>query len=91
MLPCNVVVRATPAGTTVIEALDPSAMMGLSDDEALHTVATDARQRLTAGPRRSHPGDLMQLDPDGMTPVINRIKRAQGQLGRRPAAARGRP
>jgi DNA-binding FrmR family transcriptional regulator len=22
----------------------------------------------------------MQLDPDGMTPVINRIKRAQGQL-----------
>jgi DNA-binding FrmR family transcriptional regulator len=23
---------------------------------------------------------MMQLDPDGMTPVINRIKRAQGQL-----------
>jgi len=48
VLPCNVVVRATSAGTTVIEALDPSAMMGLSDHEALHTVATDARQRLDA-------------------------------------------
>ena len=23
----------------------------------------------------------MQLEPEGMTPVINRIKRAQGQLG----------
>jgi DNA-binding FrmR family transcriptional regulator len=23
---------------------------------------------------------MMQLDPDGMTPVLNRIKRAQGQL-----------
>jgi uncharacterized protein (DUF302 family) len=48
VLPCNVVVRDTAAGTTVIEALDPSAMMGLSDDPALHAVATDARQRLGA-------------------------------------------
>ncbi len=23
----------------------------------------------------------MELDPDGLTPIINRIKRAQGQLG----------
>ena len=48
VLPCNVVVRATAGDTTVIEALDPSAMMGLSDHEALHAVSTDARQRLSA-------------------------------------------
>jgi len=47
VLPCNVVVRATAVGGTVIEALDPSVMMGLSDDPALHAVATDARLRLT--------------------------------------------
>ncbi len=48
VLPCNVVVRATRAGTTVIEALDPAAMMGLADDETLRTVAIDARERLVA-------------------------------------------
>jgi uncharacterized protein (DUF302 family) len=48
VLPCNVVVRSTAGGTTVVEALDPAAMLGLSDHEALHTVSTDARQRLEA-------------------------------------------
>lgn len=49
VLPCNVVVRSTAAhGTTVIEALDPAAMLGLGDDRALSVVATDARERLTA-------------------------------------------
>jgi len=49
VLPCNVVVRSTTEGTTtVVEALDPTAMMGLSDDGALDTIALDARQRLAA-------------------------------------------
>ena len=49
VLPCNVVVRSTAAGTTtVVEALDPAAMLAISDDQALHVVATDARQRLAA-------------------------------------------
>ncbi len=48
LLPCNVVVRSTPNGTTVIEALDPSAMMGLADGGGFDAVATDARQRLAA-------------------------------------------
>jgi DNA-binding FrmR family transcriptional regulator len=30
--------------------------------------------------RRVDEGDPMELDPTGMKPVINRIKRAQGQL-----------
>ena len=48
VLPCNVVVRALDETTTVVEAFDPDAMMGLADNEALHTVAADAKQRLTA-------------------------------------------
>ena len=48
VLPCNVVVRAVDETTTVVEAFDPDAMMGLADNEALHAVAADAKQRLTA-------------------------------------------
>jgi uncharacterized protein (DUF302 family) len=48
VLPCNVVVRAMDEGTTVVEAFDPDAMTGLSDNDALRAVATDAKQRLTA-------------------------------------------
>lgn len=48
VLPCNVVVRALDDTTTVVEAFDPDAMMGLADNEALHSVATEAKQRLTA-------------------------------------------
>ena len=48
VLPCNVVVRAVDESTTVVEAFDPDAMMGLADNDALRTVATDAKQRLTA-------------------------------------------
>ena len=86
VLPCNVVVRSLDEHTTVVEAFDPDAMMGLVDQGGLDAVAADARQRLTAmlaaldAPRHHHPGGLMELDPAGMTPVINRIKRAQGQL-----------
>jgi uncharacterized protein (DUF302 family) len=48
VLPCNVVVRAVDDATTVVEALDPDAMMGLADNPVLHTVAADAKQRITA-------------------------------------------
>jgi uncharacterized protein (DUF302 family) len=48
VLPCNVVVRAVDESTTVVEAFDPDAMMGLSGDAGLDTVAADARTRLTA-------------------------------------------
>ena len=48
VLPCNVVVRAVDESSTVVEAFDPDAMMGLADNDALRTVAVDAKQRLTA-------------------------------------------
>nr|WP_300046191.1 DUF302 domain-containing protein [uncultured Nocardioides sp.] len=48
VLPCNVVVRALDDVTTLVEALDPDAMMGLAGAGALDTVAADAKQRLTA-------------------------------------------
>jgi uncharacterized protein (DUF302 family) len=48
VLPCNVVVRAVDDHTTVVEAFDPDAMMGLADNDALQSVAVDAKQRLTA-------------------------------------------
>jgi uncharacterized protein (DUF302 family) len=48
VLPCNVVVRTLDEHTTIVEAFDPDAMMGLADSDALHTVAADAKQRITA-------------------------------------------
>ena len=55
VLPCNVVVRELDENTTIIEALDPDAMMGLAENDALRSVAADAKQRLTAA--------LAALDP----------------------------
>ncbi len=48
VLPCNVVVRALDEATTLVEAFDPDAMMGLAENDALHAVAADAKERLTA-------------------------------------------
>ena len=47
LLPCNVVVRATPAGT-VVEALDPQIMATLTGRPELKPVADEAARRLTA-------------------------------------------
>lgn len=48
VLPCNVVVRSLEDGTTLVEAFDPDVMMGMADSDALRSVATDAKQRLSA-------------------------------------------
>ena len=47
LLPCNVVVR-TDAGQTVIEALDPQAMVTIAGDSSLQPVADEAATRLRA-------------------------------------------
>lgn len=48
VLPCNVVVRSLDANSTLVEAFDPDAMMGMAGNDALDPVAADAKQRLTA-------------------------------------------
>jgi uncharacterized protein (DUF302 family) len=48
LLPCNVVVRAVDAETTVVEAMDPATMVALTGNEALGPVAAEAGQRLAA-------------------------------------------
>lgn len=45
LLPCNVLVRANPAGGTDIVAADPEAMMAVSDAD-LHDLACDAKERI---------------------------------------------
>lgn len=45
LLPCNVVVRATEAGSRV-DVVDPQAMMGIVRNSAIDSVALEARQRL---------------------------------------------
>ena len=48
LLPCNVVVRAVDHETTLVEAFDPEAMMGLADNPALKRIASEAKERLGA-------------------------------------------
>jgi uncharacterized protein (DUF302 family) len=47
LLPCNVVVRAD-GDDTIVEALDPMAMLGVADREDLQPVAAEAAARLEA-------------------------------------------
>ena len=48
LLPCNVVVRSVDESTTLVEALDPQVMVGLTDNTALTDVADEAGRRLAA-------------------------------------------
>lgn len=45
LLPCNVVLRATDAGT-LVEIADPEMMVSLTENPALEPIAKDARERL---------------------------------------------
>lgn len=47
LLPCNVVVRSQDEATTIVEAVDPEAMLGMSaQGAALNDIACDAKERL---------------------------------------------
>ena len=48
LLPCNVVIRSTDTGQTVIEALDPQLMVEVTGNDRLLAVAEDAAGRLRA-------------------------------------------
>ena len=45
LLPCNVVLRAD-GGETIVEVMDPLAVLGIVDDPRIRPVATEARARL---------------------------------------------
>jgi len=55
LLPCNVVVRALGDGSTAVEAMDPQMMVGVTGNDDLAEVASDAGARLRAA--------LDSLDP----------------------------
>jgi uncharacterized protein (DUF302 family) len=46
LLPCNVVVRVDPAGKTVVEFMDPLAVMKLVGRPEVEALATEVRRRL---------------------------------------------
>lgn len=48
LLPCNVVVRYLEPDSTLVEALDPSIMVQLTDNAALAPIAQEAGERLSA-------------------------------------------
>jgi len=47
LLPCNVIVYETDAGQSTISVVNPMTMMGVTENETLHTVANEAQARLT--------------------------------------------
>jgi uncharacterized protein (DUF302 family) len=46
LLPCNVVVRVDAAGQTVVEVMDPAAVLGLVGRPEIAPIAAEVRQRL---------------------------------------------
>lgn len=46
LLPCNVVVRSDAAGRTVVEVMDPAAVLSLVERAEIAPVAAEVRQRL---------------------------------------------
>lgn len=47
LLPCNVIVYEDQAGGCTVAALDPGAMMAVTDNPQLTAVANEAKERLT--------------------------------------------
>lgn len=45
LLPCNVVLRDDD-GDTIVEVMEPLAVLGILDDPAIHPIAVDASERL---------------------------------------------
>ena len=46
LLPCNVVVRVDAAGKTIVEIMDPQAVLALVDRPEIAPIAAEVRQRL---------------------------------------------
>lgn len=48
VLPCNIVVRSLSDSSTLVEAFDPDAMLGLAGNQELDSVAVEAKKRISA-------------------------------------------
>jgi uncharacterized protein (DUF302 family) len=48
LMPCNVLVRDAGNGQVVVSFLDPELVFGLSEQEAIKPILTDAKQKLLA-------------------------------------------
>ena len=46
LLPCNVVIRIDASGKTVVEAMDPKAVMNLVGHDGIDAIAAEVRARL---------------------------------------------
>ncbi len=45
LLPCNVIVYETDDGDIVVSAVDPNQLVGIADNDALDSVATEVNER----------------------------------------------
>jgi uncharacterized protein (DUF302 family) len=45
LLPCNVIVYQADDGTVMISAVDPEQLVGLTDNDALDSIATEVNER----------------------------------------------
>ncbi|MEK7991071.1 MAG: DUF302 domain-containing protein [Thiotrichaceae bacterium] len=48
VMPCNVLVRDAGNGKTIVAFLDPETVFGLSEQETIKPILTDAKQKLLA-------------------------------------------
>lgn len=45
LLPCNVIIYETDDGDIVVSAVDPEQLVGIADNDALDSIATDVTER----------------------------------------------
>jgi len=57
LLPCNVVLRETEAGRTLVSAIDPGTMVTFTGNAGLETIAAQARTQLSAALHTLAEGD----------------------------------
>lgn len=75
LLPCNVVLRAVDADTTMVQVADPELLMRVADAPALHPIAAEAKSRLRAAME-----DLQTYDKTSAHEATVRLSSAELQL-----------
>lgn len=75
MLPCNVVLRAVDADTTLVQMADPELLIRVADVAQLHPIAAEVKARLTAAME-----DLRTYDRTSAETANVRLSPAELQL-----------